>query len=260
MFIKHKWFPELSATLIGLVMTADPGTDDSTGGGSGGGKPSDSAGGDGGAGDADAEFEKHGGLETLRKLRSELKERDTMIKTFQNRIDPEQFAKVKREAEEYQRRITEQESHMQLKLKEQEDSFSKKLSDVTTRAQVLEKQLDTVLRRSDARDIWSDPKVGGREDQFEAFWKLHGDERLRRDESGKLFVADEKGTPLLGEDGKRVDPAAWVVTLQDDPIMVHHFKPTVGSGSGSQGGRSVGQGRENIHGLGKNELFNAFND
>lgn len=260
--MRFKRFPELSGMLTGLEMMADGGGDNGGGAGSAGGAAGDPPGsGQGGdtASGGDDPFKKEGGLEAIRALRSELKQSKDLIRSLESRVDPEVFAKTQADFEAAQQRVREQESHLKLREKEIVESFSGQLREANDRATNLATQLDTMARQQAGRDFWV--RADGVEADFQVFWELAGKSALRREDDGTVFVADEKGTPVLGEDGKRINPVEWAKTLATtNPLLLPHFKASVGSGSGSNGGRRMPSTGVDIHKLSKSELFGAFNE
>jgi hypothetical protein len=65
----------------------------------------------------------------------------------------------------------------------------------------------------------------------EQFWRLFGEGKIQRDESGKLYFGDEY---------KQVSVSEYINQINEDTDNAHHFKPKGGSGSGTGAGTGNG--------------------
>jgi hypothetical protein len=253
--MKTKHFEEL---IRALYPTVEPGDD-----GDGGGGGSDDGGtGDGGSGDDDGLGDA--GKKTLQKLRAELKAAERRLKAVEG-LDPKVYQQATTKAEELERQLREREALTEaekLRLEQKHGEAVAKAMAEAERERSARLELQTTTA---AREIFSAAKgrSGGDEEgltYFETFMAAKGRRHLRLDEtSGKVFVVDAQGDPVLDDKGSRVDPIAWMKGLAStSPVIGALFQGEYGEGSGTTSSNGVrGVRGQDFQNMSKSQLFDA---
>lgn len=96
-----------------------------------------------------------------------------------------------------------------------------------------QEQQEAIAAKLKAEAIAEFSKESHRIRNPEQFWRLFGEGKIQRDQSGKLFIGDEHNPLSLSD---------YIAQINEDPDNSHHFKPKGGSGSGT-GVSSGGSGK-----------------
>ncbi len=239
MALRFKNFPELSATLMGVTSTAEPGTDDAAGGGGSGAAGADEQLGDAGLRALQAERDRNKGLDR------ELSTLRTQMKALEGRIDPETFAQVKAEADEAQRKLAEQQQAVERVKAEAEATYGQQLRTVQEQLNAEKQARVEERRRVVLERVFQAAKGRNGADElgtsyFDLFYGQRASSYALADD-GSPYVVDPTGQPVIdSETGKRVDPIAWTRTVaQRSPVLGILFEPEQGTGGGFNSSRGA---------------------
>lgn len=254
-FLTNQSRPDLSAMLIGLASYADTGAGDAAGGGGGGDAAGGGAGGAGGAGGGEPLGE--GGIKALQAERErnatmarELATLRTQMKALEGRVDPETYAEAKNQAEEYQRKLQEQEQAIARAKADAEATYGPQLKAAHDQRTAAEQALASYRHRTATERLFSSETVKGRagaDNDGTAFFDLFYSQRAASyalDDQGQLYVVDRSGKPVLDPNsGERVDPAKWTrEQAKASSVLGVLFEPDQGVGGGFNSSRGPAGG------------------
>jgi hypothetical protein len=222
------------------------------GGESGGGAPAGGGGDDGGDDDLPTDLEAlRAALRKERKANRSDRREAARLKAQLAEVEglnPDVLREAQRKAEEAEREAQAREEQYQLRIQTLEQKQVKALESVKAEleAERQARERDQIMVMVDrvyqANKGLKAASADGKRSAFDAFWLEFGDQ-FGRDKQG-LFVRDEDGDPMVDDEtGKRVDAAAFMEKLRQDPLHSRHFEPEYGAGGGSFSGRDRGLNR-----------------
>jgi hypothetical protein len=225
--------------------------DGGDGDGGDGGGPAGSAGGDGDDDLPDDLEALRAALRKERKMNRGDRREAARLKAQLEQVkglDPDVLREAQRKADEAERAAQAQEEQYQLRIQNLERKQSEALAKVTAEleAERQSRERDQVKTMVDrvyqANKGLKAASADGKRSAFDAFFLEFGDV-FARDKQG-LYVKDEDGDPMVDDEtGKRLEPAAFLEKLRQDPLHSRHFEPEYGAGGGSFSGRDRGLNR-----------------
>lgn len=186
--------------------------------------------------------------ERNKAMERELATMRQQMKALEGRVDPDTYAEARRQAEEAQQKLLEQEQLVARARSEAEATYGPQLKAAADGRQSAEAALQAYRHRVAAERLFHSETVKGRpgaDDDGTAFFDLFYGQRAGNyalDEHGRIYVIDRDGKPVLdANSGERVDPAKWTrEQAAKSSVLGVLFEPEQGKGGGFNGSRMQG--------------------